>query len=60
MEREARRKIPKGARYPLFLLGLVIIIFGGLGSQFTAAPVEVGLGAGVIGFICLIVSVALR
>ncbi len=42
------------------MLGLVIIIFGGLGSQFTASPVEVGLGAGVVGFIFLIISVALR
>jgi len=60
MERERKNRFPKGARYPLFILGLAIIIVGGVAAQFYGATVEVDLGLGIVGFLCLVLSVALR
>lgn len=60
MEKEHKHAIPKGARYPLFILGLAIMIVGGITAQFLGASTQVELGLGVAGFCCLLLSVALR
>jgi hypothetical protein len=52
--------MPKGARYPLFLLGLLIIIIGELGAQIINAPASVDIAIGVIGFTFLILSIAIN
>ena len=52
--------IPKAARYPLFLLGLVTIIFGSLIANFAGLGLAAQVAFSVIGFALLILAVALR
>ena len=51
------RWMPKRARYPLFLLGLLIIILGGLAANSIRAPQAEITAIVLIGFLFLIVSV---
>jgi len=60
MEREPRHRVPKGARYPIFLLGLVTIILGELASVTYNAGSQTEAAVAALGFFFLILSVALR
>jgi hypothetical protein len=60
MEKERKNLIPKAARYPLFLIGLLIIILGELGSGYVHAADTTEAGLAVIGFIFVIISVLPR
>ncbi|HLQ06516.1 MAG TPA: hypothetical protein VK126_02040 [Nitrososphaerales archaeon] len=50
-------RMPKRARYPLFLLGLLIILLGGLAANSIRAPQAEITAIVFIGFLFLIVSV---
>ena len=52
--------MPKWARYPLFLAGLVIIIFGGIGARAAGAETDALTAIVVAGFAILFFSVAVR
>lgn len=60
MEREPRNRIPKAARYPLFLVGLIILVFGGLGGIQVHASSEVDAAIAVVGVAFVLLSVVLR
>lgn len=60
MEKEPKHPIPKAARYPLFVIGLVIMIFGGLAGVYAHAPDTTEAGLVAVGFVFLVLSVALR
>jgi predicted anti-sigma-YlaC factor YlaD len=60
LEKEPRHAFPKAARYPLFLIGLAIIIFGGLAGVYVHAADTTEAGIAAVGFIILILSVVLR
>lgn len=49
--------MPKRARYPLFLLGLLIILLGGLATNSIKAPLTDITAIILIGFLFLIASV---
>jgi hypothetical protein len=50
----------KGARYPIFLLGLLTIILGELASLSYKAGTQTEAAIAALGFFLLILSVALR
>lgn len=52
--------MPKRARYPLFLLGLLTIILGGIAANSIRAPQAEITSIVFIGFFFLIVSVSLK
>jgi hypothetical protein len=60
MEKEPRHRVPKAARYPIFLLGLLIIILGELASLSYNAGTQMEAAVAGLGFFFLILSVALR
>jgi hypothetical protein len=60
MEKEPRHRVPKGARYPIFLLGLLTIILGELVSLSYKAGTQTEAAVAALGFFLLILSVALR
>ena len=53
----SKQLMPKRARYPLFLIGLLIILLGGLAANSIRAPQAEITAVVVIGFLFLIVSV---
>ena len=52
--------MPKRARYPLFLAGLVIIIIGGIGARAAGAGTDQLAAIVTAGFALLFFSVAIR
>lgn len=52
--------MPKRARYPLFLIGLAVILLGGLGVMQKGGSEGEIVAIVVIGFLFLIGSVILR
>jgi hypothetical protein len=60
MEKEPKHRIPKAARYPLFLVGLVIMILGGLAAGYAHAPDTTEAAFAAVGFVFLMLSVVLR
>jgi hypothetical protein len=55
-----KQRMPKKARYPLFILGLVIIILGSIVTNFESAGAS-SIGAVVlVGFAFLILSVLIK
>jgi hypothetical protein len=52
--------MPQRARYPLFLFGLLIIIFGNLGAHFQNLGLGVAAPLSVLGFALIVLSVAIR
>ena len=54
------KRLPKSARYPIFLLGLLVIIIGNLVANSANLGLTAEASAGVIGFILLLLSVAIR
>jgi hypothetical protein len=59
MERESKSWFPKAGKYPLFLLGLVVLVFGETGANASGAPHTVEAGIGAIGLALLVLSVVL-
>lgn len=57
MEKEKKGMLPKAARYPLFLIGLIILIGGGLGGQMVNFSTTTDFIVGAVGFIFLMLSV---
>ena len=57
MEKERRSKIRPILRYPLFLLGLLIIVVGGALAIHFGSGTNVEVGVAAIGFVCLLLSV---
>ncbi len=52
--------MPKKWRYPLFLIGLVVILVGGLGAiRYGASEVEI-VALVILGFLFLVGSVILK
>jgi len=52
--------MPKAARYPVFLLGLVVLIFGGLASIQLHFTAETDAGIAAVGFVLVLLSVLIR
>lgn len=59
MDRE-RAHLPKRARYPLFLVGLLIIIFGNLIVRAENLGANVAEPLSVLGLVFVILSAAIR
>jgi hypothetical protein len=57
---QKRSLLPSVARYPIFFLGLLILIVGGVLGIRLDAPSYAEVTLAVIGFILLAVSVAVR
>lgn len=55
-----RHAMPKILKYPLFFIGMLIIIGGGLGSQMLGLPLTATEIAAVVGFILLIISIVIN
>jgi hypothetical protein len=55
-----KARMPKRARYPLFLVGLVIILLGGLGAMRYGGSEGEIIALVVLGFLFLIGSVILK
>jgi hypothetical protein len=60
MEKEPSHRVPKGARFPIFLLGLATIVLGELASVYYNAGSQTEAAVAALGFFLLILSVALR
>jgi len=60
MEKERRSGFRPIFRYPLFLLGLLIIVIGGFIAIDYRAGTDVDVAIAVVGFLFLFLSVALR
>ena len=56
----SKSRMPKRARYPLFLAGLVIIIVGGLLADAESAPRNEFAAIVLLGFAFLISSVIFK
>lgn len=52
--------MPKRARYPLFLLGLAIILLGGIAANANNAPVSTLAAVILTGFAFLVLAVLFR
>jgi len=60
MEKERKPLVRPVVRYPLFLIGLLIIVVGGLLAVHFGASADVDLGIAGVGFLSLVLSVVLR
>jgi hypothetical protein len=60
LDREPKNRLPKAARYPLFMVGLLILVFGELATYASHAGTDVGAGVALIGYAFLMLSVVLR
>ncbi|MDA4120973.1 MAG: hypothetical protein OK404_01030 [Thaumarchaeota archaeon] len=56
----SKQRMPKRARYPLFLLGLAIILFGGVAANTKGASPYAEAGVVAAGFVFLLLSVVVR
>ncbi|MHB8567709.1 MAG: hypothetical protein ACYC7D_14750 [Nitrososphaerales archaeon] len=57
MPHHAKHYIPKSLKYPIFFLGLLVIIVGGLGAQQLKLPLEASIATASVGFILLLISI---
>ncbi len=55
-----RQRMPKSARYPLFLLGLVVILVGSIEANSLGAGISALVAIVATGFALLVLSVAIR
>ena len=53
-------RMPKRARYPLFLIGLAVILLGGLGAAQNGGSEGEIVAIVVVGFLFLVGSVILK
>lgn len=56
----SKERMPKKARFPVFLLGLVVILLGSIGANAAGAGADSIAAIVVVGFALLVLSVALR
>lgn len=56
----SKQRMPKRARYPLFLAGLVVIVLGGLVANAEKASAPDIAGVALVGFAFLVSSVVLK
>ncbi len=56
----SKQRMPKRARYPLFLTGLVVIVLGGLVANAEKASASDIAGVALVGFAFLVSSVVLK
>ena len=56
---EKRQRMPKKARYPLFIVGLAIILVGSLALNSAKAGADPIAGAVLVGFAFLMLSVGI-
>jgi peptidoglycan/LPS O-acetylase OafA/YrhL len=56
----SKQRMPKRARYPLFLLGLAIILLVGVAANSEGASPYAEAGVVAAGFVCLLLSVIVR
>lgn len=59
MERE-KKGISPAVRYPLFMVGLLILLVGELSAVSAHAGVDAEAAVAAVGYIFLVLSVALR
>ncbi len=59
MEKEHKSVIPKVAKFPLFILGLAIMILGGLGGHTINVSASSEAAIVGIGFVVMILSIIL-
>ncbi len=58
--KERKSLIPPSARYPIFLVGLVVLIGVGVVGIRQNFSLEVETVIGVVGFLLLLISIAVR
>ena len=56
----SRQRMPKRARYPLFLCGLAVLVLGGLAANAEKVPTEEFAGIALVGFAFLVLSVVFK
>ncbi|MDA4114543.1 MAG: hypothetical protein OK474_10900 [Thaumarchaeota archaeon] len=59
MERESKHRFRKAWKYPLFLLGLAVLIMGELGAHLLSATANDQAAIAAVGLALLVLSVAL-
>jgi hypothetical protein len=59
LEKEPRHA-PKYLRYPLFLVGLIILVIGGLLGEAIKLTTDYFVAVAVLGFVLLMASVLIR
>ena len=52
--------MPKRARYPLFILGLAVLLLGSIASNSTGAGATQTASIVLVGFLLMIISVAIK
>ncbi len=52
--------MPKGARYPLFIIGLAILLVGSIASNAAGAGASLIGAVVLVGFVLMILSVAIK
>lgn len=57
---QKNRFVLREIKYPLFLLGLVIMIIGGLTVQHLALPLAAEVATEVVGFVLLFLGIILE
>ncbi len=60
MHRETKHGIPKALRYPLFMIGLLILVAGEYSAQEAGAPNDARVVIALFSMLFMILSVALR
>ena len=60
MEKEHKPVIPKAAKFPLFILGLAIMILGGLEGFSVKASTSLETAIVGVGFVILLLSIVLN
>lgn len=60
MHHESKHSLPKALRYPLFMIGLLILIVGEYSAQEAGAPNDARAAIALLSMLFMILSVALR
>ncbi|MGP8125266.1 MAG: hypothetical protein ACLQEQ_05265 [Nitrososphaerales archaeon] len=55
-----KQRMPKGARYPLFIIGLAILLVGSIASNAAGAGASLIGAVVLVGFVLMILSVAIK
>ncbi|MGI0079933.1 MAG: hypothetical protein ACRECH_09945 [Nitrososphaerales archaeon] len=58
--KDRKNLMPSVARYPIFFLGLLIMIVGGLVAMQVGAPLSIEVVLASVGFVLVAISVAIR
>ncbi len=60
MKQASRRAATKELKYPLFLIGLAVMICGGVGIEHYGLPLNALVGTVVVGFILMFLGIVLE